>query len=93
MKDQSLLTPASIAGQLKKGWAHLRTRCLTRQRPKAEAPTLVDGILAKPVNHQCEKQVRDRKSRRERNTARMRKAITRTMHETLARQSAEGAKP
>jgi hypothetical protein len=25
MKDQSLLTPASIAGQLKKGWAHLRT--------------------------------------------------------------------
>ena len=59
MKDQSLLTPAAIAGQLSKGWVHRWTQCSTRQRPKAEAPTLVDGILAKPVNHHRENQVSD----------------------------------
>jgi hypothetical protein len=42
--DQNLRTPAAMAGQLKKGRAHLRTRGITMQLPKDEATTLVDGI-------------------------------------------------
>jgi len=44
MKDQSLLIPAAMAGQLSEGWVHRWTQCSTRQRPKAEAPTLADRI-------------------------------------------------
>ncbi len=44
MNDQNMLTPAAIAGQLSEGWVRRWTRCSTRQWPKAEAPTLADGI-------------------------------------------------
>lgn len=44
MKDQNLLTPAAIAGQLSEGWVHRWTQCSTMQRRRAEATTLVDGI-------------------------------------------------
>jgi len=40
MKDQSLLTPVGMAGQLSEGWVRRWTQGSTGQRPKAEAPTL-----------------------------------------------------
>jgi hypothetical protein len=89
MIDQNVRTPATIAGQLSKDWVHRWDPMFNQATAQSRSPNSPCGM---PANHHYENQVRDRKSRTERNTARMMKAITRTKHETLARQDAEGAR-